>query len=245
MNINMIHTAHLRNNEHFQFHTEFRNLILKFGAEKLKIARQFEAYLTLYEKEDEGIKKIVKSALTAEIQEADKARDSVWRGMVKMNTAMYKHHYDPEVREAARHLKIVFDTYGNVARKPLLEQTSAVYNILQELQGQYAADIETAGFTRWVAELKVCNETFGQLMKDRISEAALKSDVVLKEARAQADEAYRAITKRVNALAEVEGPAEYEPFIRELNKTTEKFTAALAHHGKKKHPEKTAEEVTI
>jgi hypothetical protein len=42
----------LRNGAHFQFYTEFRNLVQKEGAENLKIAPQFEAWLPLYDKED-------------------------------------------------------------------------------------------------------------------------------------------------------------------------------------------------
>ena len=233
MNIATITTKHLRNDEHFQFHTEFKDIVLQYGAKKLKIAAQFNAYLTLYGKEDEGIKKIRKSAITGELHKADKARDEIWRGMIHMNQAMLR-HFNPEVQAAARRLKVVFDTYGNVAQKPLNEQTSAVYNILQELQGPYAADAETASLTCWVVELKARNETFGQLMKDRLDEAVLKTDVVLREARALLDEAYHAITTRVNALAEVEGSAEYEQFIRTVNLNIEKYVTALHHHHHKK-----------
>ena len=57
----------LRNDAHFQFYTEFRNLVQKEGAENLKIAPQFEAWLPLYDKEDAALKKIQKSAITAQI----------------------------------------------------------------------------------------------------------------------------------------------------------------------------------
>ena len=94
-------------------------------------------------------------------------------GMNKMNAAALK-HFDPEVQEAAKRLKIVFDTYGNIAKKPLNEQTAAVYNVLQDLQGKFAADVTTVGIERWVAELQARNSAFGQLMKDRFDETALK-----------------------------------------------------------------------
>lgn len=234
MKISTIHLVNLRNDEHFQYHTEFKDLISKHGAEALKIGMPYEAYLQLYNKEDEGIKKINKSALTAEIQEADKARDMIWSGMISMNSAALK-HFDPEVADAGKRLKIVFDTYGNIARKPLNEQTSAVYNILQELQGQYAADVAAVGIERWVAELKTRNDAFGKLMKERFDEAALKSDVVVKEARAALDTAYRGITERIAALALLEGEAGYEQFVRALNIITEKYAATLTRrNGKKK-----------
>jgi hypothetical protein len=87
--INKTYPYRLRNDTHFQFYTEFRNLVQKEGAENLKIAPQFEAWLPLYDKEDAALK-----------------------------------HFSEEVRSAATRLKIVFDTYGEVVRKPLNEQSA-------------------------------------------------------------------------------------------------------------------------
>jgi hypothetical protein len=234
MKISRVHLVNLRNDEHFQYHTEFKDLITKHNADALKISAQFAPYLTLYEKEDEGIKKIRKSALTAEIHDADKARDAIWHGMIKTNTVALK-HFDPEVQEAAKRLKVLFDTYGKVALKPLNEQTSALYNILQDLHGKYAADMAAAGLKPWVEELAARNAAFDKLMKERYDEAALKTDIVVKEARAALDESYHSLLERLAALMVLEGPAEYEQFIRALNIITEKYAATLARrHGKKK-----------
>ena len=131
MKINKISLRHLRNDTHFQFHTEFKDLAQKHNPQALKIKPQYEAYLPIYDKVDLALKKINKSAITEKIQNADKARDEIWGDLVETNTAALR-HFDPEVREAAKQLKIVFDTYGNIAKKPLNDQTSATYNILQE-----------------------------------------------------------------------------------------------------------------
>ena len=231
MKITKIDTLRLRNDEHFQFYTEVKDLIIKHGAAALKIPAQFEAFLALYDKVDEGIKKINKSALTTEIQKADKARDEIWSGINSMNKAALK-HFDPAVQKAAQRLKVVFDAYGNIAKKPLNEQTSAVYNILQELQGKYAADVATVGIEQWAAELQARNIAFGALVKDRFDEVALKTDVVLKEARAELDVAYRAIIERIGAFVVLEGPAEYEHFIRALNVVVDNYADALARRKK-------------
>ena len=234
MTISKIDNARLRNDEHFQFHTEFKDLVIKYGAETLKVKSQFETYLSLYEKEDEGVKKINKSALTAEIQDADKARDEIWNGIIKMNNAALK-HFDADVQKAAGRLKIVFDTYGNISRKPLNEQTSAVYNVLQELQGKYAADVKAVGIEEWVNELLARNEVFSALVKDRYDETSLKTDVILKDARALLDKAYFTITDRIGAFVLLEGAELHEPFIRSLNVVIDKYNAALARRlGKKK-----------
>ena len=61
MKINKIYAYDLRNDAHFQFYTEFRNLVQKEEAVKQKIAPQFEAWLPLYDKEDTAL--IAKYAL--------------------------------------------------------------------------------------------------------------------------------------------------------------------------------------
>jgi len=234
VNIEKIKSTNLRNDEYFQFHTEFRNLVSKHGAEALKIRGLFEAYLPLFERMDEAFKKINKSAITKQIQDADKARDEIWRGLVKANAAAL-HDFDPEAREAARKLQIVLDTYGNLAKKPINEQTSAVYNIIQDLYAKYSADMETVGLTRWAEELKARNEALSVLMEERFEETALRTDIVLREARGELDKAYRAITVRIEALAEVEGAGAYEMFIKTLNAVVSKYTALMAGRaGKKK-----------
>jgi len=220
--INKIYAYNLRNDAHFQFYTEFRSLVEKEEAVKQKIATQFEAWLPLYEKEDTALKKIVKSAITAQIQEADKARDDIYIGMVEMNLAALK-HFSEDVRNAAARLKIVFDTYGSVAKKPLNEETSAIYNILQELKGRYASDTAIVGISGWVSELETRNNAFAELMRDRFDETAARSDIVLKEARVEVDNAYFAIRERINALAVVEGVYAYENFIRTFNAVIAKY----------------------
>jgi len=225
--ISKIYPYRLRNDSHFQFFTEFRDLVQKEGAANLKIEAQFQSWLSLYDKEDIALKKITKSAITDQLQEADKARDDIYISMVEMNAAALR-HFNENARNAATRLKIVFDTYGNVAKKPLNEQTSAVYNILQELKGKYASDVALVGLGSWVSELEVRNNAFSDLMKERFDETAARTDIVLRDARVEVDAAYFAIRERINALAVVEGVADYESFIRTFNAVIAKY----AHLGK-------------
>src|SRR5215470_11310929 len=109
MEITRIDPTKLRNDAHFQFHTEFRDLMLKQDAQKFKAAESFgETYAPLYEMVDEALKRINKSSLTAKIKEADRLRDDIWTGMAETVETALK-HFDPQAREAAARLKIVFD----------------------------------------------------------------------------------------------------------------------------------------
>ena len=230
MKIHKLDTHSLRNDAHFQFHTEFRDLVVQHNPETLKIKPQFDSYLPLYNRVDDALKKIVKSEFTAKIHEADKARDEIYLGIVETNTAALR-HFNPNVRQAADRLKILFDTYGNVVNKPLNEETSAIYNILQELKGKYTADVASVGITQWVTELENRNKAFETLVKERFDETAARTtDIVMKQARAQLDEVYKTIVERINALAVVEGVATYEAFIKTLNAVIAKYAVKHHHH---------------
>ncbi len=62
MKINTFRLSHLRNHEHFQFHTEIVELINEANPETLRIKPQYEAYRLLYEHEDEAVVKIMGQA---------------------------------------------------------------------------------------------------------------------------------------------------------------------------------------
>jgi hypothetical protein len=233
--IEKIDKSRLRNDEHFQFHTEFRDLVVKDGAQNLKVDVLFATFLTLYEREDEGIKKVSKSIFTGKIHEADKARDDICSGMMEINEACTK-HYNPAVSEAAKRLKILFDTYGNISQKPLNEQTSAVYNILQELRGNFLEACRVVGINGWADELEVRNNAFEALVKERFDETAARSDVVVKQARVELDSVYDAIVERVNAFAVIEGGELHERFVRTFNSVISKYNAIVnARHGRRSH----------
>jgi len=222
MRINKFDLLRLRNDAHFQFHTEVRDLILKSAAVLARIKQQFDAYELLYAQVDDALKKIRKSAITEQIWEADKARIKIFTGLSAKCRAAQK-HFDPKVVEAARQVKIVFDTYGRIAKKPLNEKTSAIYNILQELKGKHAKNIALIGVSEWTKELRERNLVFNGLVKARFDESAAKSDVVLKEARKELDKKYRIIIERVNALVIVDGAENYETFVRTLNVIVKKY----------------------
>ncbi len=227
MKIETFRLSHLHNDEHFQFQTEFKDLVVAVTPETLKIKPQFDTYLPLYTQEDDSLKKITKSVFTEDILVADKQRDITFRGMVDTNRAALN-HFRADVKAAAKRLQVVFDTYGNLARKPLNEETAAIHNLLQELNGTYAEDAKSTGIADWVKELEANNKAFEDLTKDRYDESAQRTDLVLKEVRTQVDAAYRTITERIDALALIEGGEAYETFIRRLNVVVEKYNNAIA-----------------
>jgi len=244
MKIDKLDLAKLRNDVHFQFFTDFKTLVERFGDGMLKIQPLYGTFLTLYRNEDIALKKIMKSAFTAEIQEADRYRDGIWRGMVDANKSALR-HFDEAVRQAAGRIKIVFDTYGNIAVKPLDEETSAVYNVLEDLKGKYAADSATVGLTGWMNELHTANERFKALMSERYDESASKTALVLKECRAKVDEVFRSMTERIHAFILIEGAEPYAEFVTMLNTVVKRYADILAQQkGRRKAAKGNGSEVS-
>ncbi len=228
MKIEKVNFSKLRNDEHFQCQTEFKTLIEEFTAEKLKIEELFtKNYLPLYAQQDEAILKITKNSFTEARENADEKRDNTFRGMQNMVKANLC-HFDPSVVEAAKRLKIVFDTYGYIYRLPLQEETSAVYNFVQELKGKYSKDVEMLKIKDWVDVLEKDNIAFEKLTKESYNEEAAKTDLQAKEVRTQIDLVFRQIIERLEALMLIEGEAAYIDFVRKLNVQLEKCANTLA-----------------
>ena len=227
MKMKSVKPRNLRNDEHFQFMTAIINAIKKFGADTLKILSLFTSFMALYAQEDEALKKIKKSAITDEIQDADKYRDEIFRGLTNTAKAALV-HFRTEVREAAKKIKIVLDTYGNIAQKPINEQTSATYNLLQDLKGKYAQDANIAGLNEWVEELEAANIIVDKLIMDRYEEGAEKTDLVLRKVRMEIDEVYKKIVNGINALTDLDGEEQYIDFIKLYNQIADKYNDILA-----------------
>jgi hypothetical protein len=217
-----------RNNEHFQFHSEVKDLINEASPTKLKIQTLFNpTYIDAYRNEDVVLQRINRSAITDDIRKLDEERDSIFRGLVdSQNAAM--NHYNATIARHARLLQPVFDTFGNVSRLPLNEETAAIYNLVQELLVNNEEAIGIVSLKGWIDELSKKNKEFDAAVKKRNAESAGKTDLVMKEARATLDNAYNAIVLQVNALNVVEGTAVFENFIKKLNAFITKYNNTLA-----------------
>lgn len=227
MKITKLDLNQLRNGEHFQFHTEFKELVQQFTAETLNIKTDFDQYLKLYAHEDEVLEKIRKSATTQQINEADSIRDMTYRGLVDVISAAQK-HFNAEVRESARKVQILIDTFGNISRLPYNEETAKIYNLVQEMKNQYSSDITLLKLEDWVQELDKNNKNFEALINQRYDEQMDKTTTNAREIRSQIDPVYRNITEAIDVFARVTPKAEYEEFAKALNLRIDTYSLTLA-----------------
>jgi hypothetical protein len=232
MKISKFHLAHLRNDAHFQFHSEAADLLARLQSGFQLDVHTISAisdYKNLLQREDEALKKIVKSPLTEKIHKLDVLRDAHYTALLAMNKSRCL-DLSASIADAALRIQIVLDTYGNVTQKTINEQTSAIFNLLQELNSsKYAADVQAVGIKNWITDLGNQNTALENLVKERYDEAGAKTGIVLRQARSETDAAYYVIVERINAFLVVQTPAPYENFVNTLNVVIAKY-AVKKHH---------------
>lgn len=217
----------LRNEEHFQFQTEFTGLVERFTPVALGIEAAFTAYLTSLEKEYVALGVIRKSAETKKLVIADEKREGTYSGF-KNTVKGLTSHFSQEKREASTRIQIAIDHFGYINDKPYDEQTASIKTLIDDLNNEYAEDVALLQLGEWINELQANNNDFEELMSERYSEAAGKTQLKMKQVRIEVDKAYRAITRRMEALVELNGPENYTPFISELNVRVERFNNIVA-----------------
>jgi hypothetical protein len=233
----------LRNDEFFQFFTRFRDMVREATSAALRIETLYASFLTLYGQMDEALKKIMKSEHTARIAAADHERDTVFRGMANAVKSAGG-HFDAAKRAAAGRLKIVFDTYGNLAAKADDEETSAIGNLLRELLTNHAADCEALGLTEWITELDRLNRAVEALMRERFDEVTERTDLVMRDIRLQIGEVWYSLADRIDALHIVEGDTACAPWtslIADLNAVIERTENIVAQRKGRAKAEKEEE----
>ena len=219
----------LKNEEWFQFYTEFKNLASQFNLSELGIDELFLVFMNLYGKADEALEIIRKSATTEQIADADAVRDSTFRGFADANKSALN-HFIPEKREAAKRVQVRFDHFGNIARLPYDDQTASTYNFLQEMRDFCKADITLLGLTEWVDKLEADNQEFDRLIQERYTEGAGRTYLCMKEIRTETDRCYRDMLDRLDAMMLIMLNAEqiYGTFWKELNERVTRFDNMLA-----------------
>ncbi|MDR2652936.1 MAG: DUF6261 family protein [Prevotellaceae bacterium] len=241
MKIKRFRNENLRNEEWFQFYTEFKTLVEQYTPAALNIDTLFATFLTLYDNADNTLEVIRKSAITEQLAEADNARDIVFRGFVEAVKSGL-HHFDANRREAAKRLQIALNHYGNIARKSYDEETASIYNFLQEMNGAYAADVATLNLTDWITQLDADNRAFDALQQARYTEGEAKTDIRVVEVRKELDRNYRDILDRIDASILLNGETQYAPFVKALNIRVEHYSDIIAQRkgraAKKKDDEK-------
>ena len=207
----------LKNPTHFEYHKEQKNALEAAGAEDFDILKErFIEYRQKFALEDEAFKKISKSVHTDRIHEVEHERAVIFR-MIRNTVKTLLMHSNAVIREAAKRVKIAIDPFAGISRTSLMDASALIENMLQELEGKFAADVAIVGIGSLATELKEKNTELRTLVAERYEEEYSKTHLNMKKTRDDVDTAYRAILKRIDAF-------------RDLNGTTSQIEAYVAHH---------------
>jgi hypothetical protein len=226
----------LRNEEWFNFFTEFKTLVTQATPGALNIDDLFAAFLTLYTQADDALEILRKSSLTEEIVHLDGLRDGTFRGIAD-NVRSSLHHFDPARREAAHRIIPIFDHYGDLARKPFNEETAGIVNFLQEVRNKYAPQVQILGINEWLNELERNNNDFETAVLERNAEIAARPDVNMLDVRRKTGLCYHQIVERLEALILLNGETAYGDFVTKLNVNIERYKNVLSRRGEHKPKE--------
>jgi hypothetical protein len=229
----------LKNETHVEFNESINKVFVKFNPQTMGFAPLYNLYMTALNNELDSLDFIRKSELTKIIHDQDHSRDTIFSGLKEAIKSDAK-HFDPNYRAAANSLLNVFNSYGNISKKTLDDETAAIKDLLRELQQPaLTAAVTTLGLANWVAKLSEENERFEQLMMNRYEETAEKTPYRMRDTRIETDKYYHAIVNQIDNQALL-GISTFDALIKEMNTIIERFKHILAQQrGEKKHEDET------
>ena len=214
------------------------------GTFKAGVDAKVAAFVAAFEKFDEALKDSEKLASSALVTKADDARDYAWRGVSNYLKAMTMHP-DADVAAAAVEGEELVDKYGDPTNLSYTAESGTLHNFLQYLEAIPSEKRTLLGIDPWTARLRKENDAFLLAIQQKAEEKDAREVGVVKEARQEADEAYRAMVDTINVVANLEEGTTYDAFIGAVNQHIETQKTTLksrATRNKNKKDEKPEEE---
>ena len=211
-----INLVRMNSGAHFEYVSMMLASVQSQAAVKQKVADLVAALASAIEAEDAALKVSTKSFITDDIAQADQDRDTFYAGYKKAVEG-FLHMPVADMAQAAKVLKQHIKDYRINTRAQIDQNTGLLANFIADLEGKYAAQVATLGLTLFVTHMKEANERVRTLVRQRNNERMGITVGALKAARVNTDAAYHNLVDMVNALALVNGDADYAAFIDYVN----------------------------
>jgi hypothetical protein len=238
MFIPKIKLSRLHHEEFFNYFTEFKELVAKHYIGYDILSGEYPKLLALYGDLDNVLEQVQKSILTADLVDTDHLREMIFCGFRDSAKAM-QFHFEEDKRRAANTLMLVFDTYGDVARRSYAEETAAIYNLVQDMKAKYVNELNTLGLTNWVAKLDDVNNRFKSQMNERDKERSLKPTARAVDVRREMEVCYGKVIRCIEATMILNPNHSLTPFVNELLAKIDRYKNVIAvRDGRKNNKEK-------
>ena len=211
-----INLVRMNSGAHFEYVSMMLASVQSQAAVKQKVADLVAALASAIEAEDEALKVSTKSFITDDLAQADQDRDTFYAGYKKAVEG-FLHMPVADMAQAAKVLKQHIKDYRINTRAQIDQNTGLLANFIADLEGKYAAQVATLGLSVFVTHMKEANERVRTLIRQRDNERMGITVGALKAARVNTDAAYHNLVQMVNALALVNGDADYAAFIDYVN----------------------------
>ena len=231
--IEPISLEHMNNGSHFLFITDTVGLATADAKVKTKVTAELTALQTALKAEDDALALSKANLLSGEIKTLDTERDKHYKALRKAIT-FFLNHPDAEQVKAAQRLERLLKDYNIDPKMQLDRETGLLLNLIGDLETKSAADVTALALTPVVQAMKQANDKLREVTRARANDRAVQIVGQLKQAQHASDEAYRTLVQKVNALAVVEGEADYADFISKMNEQVKHYKQEVLPKAKKK-----------
>ncbi len=215
-NIRIYDFTQLRNNEHGQFHSTFRNEVITATPHKLGIEKLFPGYAAALDAELQAIEVEQGSQFTKSIEETDAYRDQLYRAYV-LNVRSCSLNYDAEVQKSAQNILRIIEQVRDMRKQPYNQESETIVSLIGQIKTNYAADVEKCRNGDLLDKLEKANNQFINHFGTRANEVSSRLSGNVRIARNPVDEGFKNIITVINAMALINGVDEYKAFIDKVN----------------------------
>ena len=223
----------MSNGSHFLFITDTVGLATADAKVKTKVTAELTALQTALKAEDDALALSKANLLSKEIKAIDAERDKHYKALRKAIT-FFLNHPDAQLVKAAQRLERLLKDYNINPAMQLDRETGLLLNLIGDLETKSAADVTALALTPVVQAMKQANDKLREVTRARANDRAVQIVGQLKQAQHASDEAYRTLIQKVNALAVVEGEADYADFISKMNEQVKHYKQEVLPKAKKK-----------
>ncbi|MFC2776141.1 DUF6261 family protein [Segatella oulorum] len=231
--IEAIKLKDMKSGSHFLFITDTVGLTTADAKVKTKVTAELTALQTALKAEDDALALSKANLLSGEIKTLDTERDKHYKALRKA-IKFFLSHPDAELVKAAARLEQLLKDYNIDPKMQLDRETGLLLNLISDLETKSAADVTALALTPVVQAMKQANDKLREVTRARANDRAVQIVGQLKLAQHASDEAYRTLIQKVNALAVVEGEADYADFISKMNEQVKHYKQEVLPKAKKK-----------
>ena len=231
--IEAIKLKDMKSGSHFLFITDAVGLTTADAKVKTKVTAELTALQTALKAEDDALALSKANLLSKEIKAIDAERDKHYKALRKA-IKFFLNHPDAELVKAAQRLEQLLKDYNIDPKMQLDRETGLLLNLIGDLETKSAADVTALALTPVVQAMKQANDKLREVTRARANDRAVQIVGQLRQAQHASDEAYRTLVQKVNALAVVEGEADYADFISKMNEQVKHYKQEVLPKAKKK-----------